>query len=183
MPSACAKTLADLKLEYLDLYLIHWPVATNCTGAELTPSVEETWGAMEALQSEGKVRSIGVSNWSAKKLAAMRAHAKVFPAVNQVELHPVTVALSVWSKVLEERDVIFWIDNEAARFGLIKGTSPVPESRTMIEDSWDMLTLGAIFAWFARVPSSGNPADAPSRLVIDELISEGFVQVSPILVW
>jgi len=88
VPSACAKTLADLKLEYLDLYLIHWPVATNCTGAELTPSVEETWGAMEALQSEGKVRSIGVSNWSAKKLAAMRAHAKVFPAVNQVELHP-----------------------------------------------------------------------------------------------
>jgi len=43
---------------------------------------------MEALHAAGKARSIGVSNWSAKKLAAMLAHARVFPAVNQVELHP-----------------------------------------------------------------------------------------------
>ena len=80
VPKACERTLADLKLSYLDLYLIHWPVATNCTGDVLAPTTEETWAAMEALREAGKARSIGVSNWSAKKLRAMRAHAAIFPA-------------------------------------------------------------------------------------------------------
>ncbi|KAL1522888.1 hypothetical protein AB1Y20_017853 [Prymnesium parvum] len=88
VPAACERTLAELKLEYLDLYLIHWPVASKCKGPVLSPSTEETWAAMEALRAAGKARSIGVSNFSAKKLAAMQAHAKVFPAVNQVEMHP-----------------------------------------------------------------------------------------------
>jgi alcohol dehydrogenase (NADP+) len=88
VPQACDKSLKDLQIEYLDLYLIHWPVATNCTGEKLSPSTEETWGAMEALKAAGKAKSIGVSNWSARKLRNMKAHAKVFPAVNQVELHP-----------------------------------------------------------------------------------------------
>lgn len=89
VPRACSTTLNDLKLDYLDLYLIHWPVVTDCTGDELTPTIEETWRAMEELQASGKARSIGVSNWSAKKLSAMGKYAKIFPSVNQVELHPV----------------------------------------------------------------------------------------------
>ena len=86
--AACEKTLTDLQLDYLDLYLIHWPVATNSSGPTLSPSTAETWTAMEALCRAGKAKSIGVSNFSAKKLQAMKEHASVFPAVNQVELHP-----------------------------------------------------------------------------------------------
>lgn len=89
VPAACARTLADLGIDYLDLYLIHWPVATGNEGDALSPTIEETWTAMEALVKSGKVRSVGVSNFSARKLAAMKSHADIFPAVNQVELHPV----------------------------------------------------------------------------------------------
>lgn len=81
------ETLSQLKLDHLDLYLIHWPV-TGKTGDELTPSIEETWKEMERMVELGLVKSIGVSNFSIKKLSAMKSFAKIFPAVNQVEMHP-----------------------------------------------------------------------------------------------
>lgn len=84
---AIAQTLADLRLSYLDLYLIHWPV-TGVAGPTLQPTIEETWKAMEKLVESGQCRAIGVSNFSAKKIEAMLSYAKVVPAVNQVELHP-----------------------------------------------------------------------------------------------
>jgi alcohol dehydrogenase (NADP+) len=80
-------TLSQLGLDYLDLFLIHWPV-TYVAGETLTPSTEETWREMEKLVEKGLVKTIGVSNFSAKKLEAMKSHAKIFPAVNQVEAHP-----------------------------------------------------------------------------------------------
>jgi len=76
-----------LKLEYLDLYLIHWPVTGN-TGDEVKPSLEETWRAMESLVKEGLVRSIGTSNFSAKKLQEIVGYAEIQPSVCQVEVHP-----------------------------------------------------------------------------------------------
>ncbi len=83
----CRESLSNLQLDYLDLFLIHWP--HTFTEAEvLTPSIQETWLAMEALVAKGLVRSIGVSNFSGKRLRAMKAYATIFPAVNQVELHP-----------------------------------------------------------------------------------------------
>jgi alcohol dehydrogenase (NADP+) len=81
------ETLAQLQLDYLDLYLIHWPV-THIKADTLTPSTEETWRAMERIHKIGLARSIGVSNFSSKKLRDMKRYATVFPAVNQVELHP-----------------------------------------------------------------------------------------------
>ena len=74
-------SLERLGLDYLDLYLIHWP----------NPSVDryaEAWRALVALQEEGLVRSIGVSNFTEAHLERVIAETGVTPAVNQVELHP-----------------------------------------------------------------------------------------------
>ena len=101
-------------------------------------------------------------------------------AINQVELHPVSVAINTWQTLLSGRDVVFWIDNESARHGIIRGTSPVPDSSEIIEHIWQKRSDSEVFPWFARVPSAGNPADDPSRMVIDKLVAEGWPRVKPI---
>ncbi|TVU36521.1 hypothetical protein EJB05_18458, partial [Eragrostis curvula] len=85
-------TLTDLQLDYLDLYLIHWPFQLK-KGSEVSPEnfvhpdIPKTWQAMEHLYDSGKARAIGVSNFSSKKLADLLAVARVPPAVDQVECH------------------------------------------------------------------------------------------------
>lgn len=87
-------TLQDLQIEYLDLYLIHWPVSmkkgsTGFKPENLTqPDIPSTWRAMEELYDSGKARAIGVSNFSGKKLGDLLEIARIPPAVNQVECHP-----------------------------------------------------------------------------------------------
>eukprot|EP00891_Asterochloris_glomerata_P005337 jgi/Astpho2/5337/Aster-05888 len=83
---ACRQTLKDLQLEYLDLYLIHWPVTAG--DKMMDPPIQDTWEAMEKLVDEGLVKSIGVSNFSCKKLGDLLKVARIKPAVDQVELHP-----------------------------------------------------------------------------------------------
>ncbi|EES19639.1 hypothetical protein BDA96_09G169100 [Sorghum bicolor] len=88
-------TLQDLQLDYLDLYLIHGPIrikkGTSITSPEnfIPTDIPTTWAAMEKLYESGKARAIGVSNFSCKKLDDLFAVARVPPAVNQVECHPV----------------------------------------------------------------------------------------------
>ncbi|KAG8085811.1 hypothetical protein GUJ93_ZPchr0010g8300 [Zizania palustris] len=94
VPEAINTTLEDLELDYLDLYLVHGPVrakkGTNLSVENyLRPDIPATWQAMEKLYDSGKVRAIGVSNFSCKKLEDLLAVARVPPAVNQVECHPV----------------------------------------------------------------------------------------------
>ena len=72
-------SMEKLGLEYLDLYLIHWPVAGK---------YKETWKALEKLYKDGKVRAIGVSNFHVHHLKDLMADAEIKPMVNQVEYHP-----------------------------------------------------------------------------------------------
>jgi diketogulonate reductase-like aldo/keto reductase len=79
--TAFEKSLERLGLDYIDLYLIHWPVPA-------ADKYLDTWRAFEKLYSEGKVRAIGVSNFTATHLERLLSESTVVPAVNQIELHP-----------------------------------------------------------------------------------------------
>ncbi|WP_179349804.1 aldo/keto reductase [Winogradskyella pacifica] len=81
------KSLKKLGLDYIDLYLIHWPAnAKNYDNWQKANA--DAWRAMEELQAEGKIKSIGVSNFFEEHLEALFKTAKVKPAVNQIEFHP-----------------------------------------------------------------------------------------------
>jgi len=106
--AACRKSLEDLGLEYLDLYLIHFPISLKFVPFDkryppewlYDPSaedkkmefanvpVQETWRAMEQLVEKGLVKSIGVSNWNCQGLRDLFSYAKIKPSVLQIEVHP-----------------------------------------------------------------------------------------------
>lgn len=85
------RSLKALDIEYIDLYLMHWPQGVM-DGKHLQPedhpTYHETWAAMVELLHTGKVRALGVSNFGVPLLESLLKTTKVVPAVNQVELHP-----------------------------------------------------------------------------------------------
>ncbi|ORY73388.1 NADP-dependent oxidoreductase domain-containing protein [Protomyces lactucae-debilis] len=101
---AVQESLAKLGVDYLDLYLMHWPVAFEYQGNDkpaprneagktavdkaLTDDPSPTWRAMEELVESGLVRNIGISNFCPSRIEQLLKSAKITPAVNQVELHP-----------------------------------------------------------------------------------------------
>lgn len=95
-------SLRRLRVDYVDLYLIHYPV----------PERRQSWSALEALRAKGKSRSIGVSNFTIRHLTDLLADTEMVPAVNQVELHP----------YLYQRDLV---DFCAARGIVIEAYSPL----------------------------------------------------------
>jgi alcohol dehydrogenase (NADP+) len=97
---SCKKSLKDLKLDYLDLYLVHWPFPNfhppHCDVTSRSPNAKpyihenymKTWRQMEQLVKEGLVKNIGTSNMTIPKLKLLLQDAKIKPACNEMELHP-----------------------------------------------------------------------------------------------
>jgi diketogulonate reductase-like aldo/keto reductase len=98
--ASCEKTLADLRLSYLDLYLIHWPFPNHhppgcdvmARNPNAVPYIHETymrtWRKMEELVDRGLVRHIGTSNMTVPKIKLLLRDARIRPVVNEMELHP-----------------------------------------------------------------------------------------------
>ncbi|KAL4875211.1 hypothetical protein BJY04DRAFT_232862 [Aspergillus karnatakaensis] len=100
VPSALAKSLSDLNLTYIDLYLMHWPITLDPSPSDENYGKEDrtvhakdwdfrdTWREMEKLLATGKVKAIGVANFSTVNLKKLLDSATVVPAVNQTEIQP-----------------------------------------------------------------------------------------------
>lgn len=143
--AAYETSLGKLGLDYLDLYLIHWPVKGKFT---------ETWRAMERLYADDRVRAIGVSNFHVHHLQELLAGAKTVPAVDQVEFHPLLsqvelrrfckeqgIQLEAWSPLMQGNLDLPLLAELAAKYGkspaqivlrwdLQRGVVTIPKSIT-----------------------------------------------------
>ena len=113
-------TLKDLGTDYLDLYLIHWPVVKGHK-TDWKEDNLDTWRAFEKLYEEGKLKAIGVSNFSREHLENLLENAKIKPMVNQVLIHP---------GVLLEEDMAFCRENGI----FLEGYSPLSPIHTLGEE-------------------------------------------------
>jgi methylglyoxal/glyoxal reductase len=106
---ACEESLRTLKMDYIDLYLVHWPV-TGLRG--------KTWEAFVKLYEQGKCRAIGVSNYTIRHLNELLDNTPIVPMVNQIEIHP----------FLYRKDLI---DYCKARNIAVEAYSPLSKARRM----------------------------------------------------
>jgi diketogulonate reductase-like aldo/keto reductase len=141
--AACKQTLANLQLEYLDLYLMHWGVAFQ-HGGDLEPikdgkvvmtnvSIKDTWQAMENLVSAGLVKSIGVANFTKSMLDSLLSYAKIKPAVNQVEMHPYLLQVELL-KYCQQKDIVVTAYSPLGRQGVATVTGPRLFEDTIIKE-------------------------------------------------
>jgi len=164
--AAFEKSLTDLQLDYLDLYLIHWPA--NETQFENWAQINaDTWKAFEHLYQQGKVRAIGVSNFPEAYLTKLLETASVTPAVNQIEFHP---------GYLQEDTVNLCQSNHI----LVQAWSPLGSGRILQNETLVALakekntSVGQLCIKFALsqgilpLPKSTNPENIKRNLAIDD---------------
>ena len=142
------RTLGDLGFEYVDLFLIHWPLPTLYDGDFVS-----TWKAMIEFQRDGRARSIGVSNFEPHHLDRLLDETEVVPAVNQIEVHPYLTQDRV-----REYDTAHGIATEA--------WSPIAQGQVLGDptiERWPAKSAGPRRRWCCGGTSSGVTSCSPSR--------------------
>jgi 2,5-diketo-D-gluconate reductase A len=148
------RTLSELGFEYVDLFLIHWPLPTLYDGDFVS-----TWKTLQEFQQQGRARSIGVSNFQVAHLQRLQDEADVRPAVNQIELHP------------------YLLNEQVRAFGEERGIhteawSPIAQGRvlddpaiTSIADRLDRTPAQVVLRWHLERGSIVFPkSTTPSRI-------------------
>ncbi|RYP42334.1 hypothetical protein DL767_000256 [Monosporascus sp. MG133] len=192
-------SLKHLGLDYVDLFLVHWPIAAEkddkympkigpdgkyVIKKELTENPEPTWRAMEKLLESGKTRAIGVSNWTIPGLKKLMSFAKVKPQVNQIEIHPF---------LPNEELVRFCLDNDILpeAYSPLGSQDQVPTTgekvrtnKTLNEvaDKSGHTLAQVLLAWglrrgYAVLPKSSTPSRIESNFQVPDLSDEDFEAV------
>ncbi|MDX9920531.1 MAG: aldo/keto reductase [Paludibacter sp.] len=169
---AIRKTLADLQLDYLDLYLIHWPLvfrqghdqarsADDLLSTDEVP-LADTWKAMEEIKRKGLTRHIGVSNFSIKKLDELSKQSETKPEVNQVEIHPFFTQEKML-RYCRENDIIVTAYSPLGSRHLIKTNESITQQQIIIRlaEKYNCTPAQIILAWgmargYAVIPKSVN---------------------------
>ena len=142
-------SLQKLNLDAVDLYLIHWPA--NAKNFENWQEINaETWRAMEDLQKEGKIKSIGVSNFWVEHVEALMKTAKVKPAINQIEFHP-----GYWQQEVTE----------------------FCQKHGIVVEAWSPLARGKVFENEALKKIAENHGKSVSQISLRWIVQHGVVPI------
>ena len=136
-------TLSELGFDHVDLFLIHWPLPTLYGGDYVS-----TWKALEEFKSDGRARSIGVSNFQVDHLKRLEAEADVVPAVNQIELHP------------------YFLNDEVRRYG---------EEQGIATEAWSPIAQGDVLDDEAIEEVAANVDRTPSQVVLRWHLQRGSI--------
>jgi 2,5-diketo-D-gluconate reductase A len=141
---AFEESLRKLDCSYLDLYLIHWPLP-------MEGRFPEAWKALEKLYADGKIRAIGVSNFTPQHLEELKKTADIVPAVNQIELHPLL-------QQKESRDYC--------------------EAHGIAIESWSpLMKAGEAFEIPTIVETAQNHGKTPAQIILRWHVQNGFIVI------
>lgn len=195
-------SLSKLGMDYVDLFLVHWPIAAERTEdynpkigedgkyvilKDLTENPEPTWRAMEELNDAGKVRAIGVSNWTIDGLKKLMSFAKIMPAVNQIEIHPflpneALVKFCLENGVLPEAYSPLGSQDQVPNTG-----EKVRTNKTLNEvaDRSGHTLAQVLLAWglrrgYAVLPKSSTPSRIESNFQVPQLSDADFEAVNSV---
>ena len=139
----------------------------SCEPDEKSPTkITAGYGAVLFDPTDGTFQSFG-GNLPNEILEILSEDGTKRQVVGQSELFPCVAARDVWGRKLQGRLVMCYIDNEAAKYALIKGTSPTYMSAWLVQQFWEKEAQLETFSWFERVPSAANCADEPSRGILE----------------
>lgn len=195
-------SLQKLKMDYIDLFLVHWPIAAESDSnhmpaigsdgkyiikQDLTENPEPTWRAMEELQRSGKARAIGVSNWTIGGLKKLLSYAEIKPVLNQIEIHPFLPNTEL-VKFCQEHDIM------PAAYSPLGSQNQVPSTGEQVRTNPTLNEVAkrsghdlaqVLLAWglqrgYVVLPKSSTPKRIESNWQIPELSKEDFDAVNAV---
>ncbi|GAM41625.1 hypothetical protein TCE0_042f14882 [Talaromyces pinophilus] len=195
-------SLKKLKTSYVDLFLVHWPIASEKDGQEkpkigpdgkyvilhdLTENPEPTWRAMEKIYEDKKARAIGVSNWTIAGLEKLKSFAKIQPHVNQIEIHP-------FLPNNELVNYLFKNDILPQAYSPLGSQNQVPSTGEKVNENATLKNIAerrgftlaqVLIAWGIRrgyvvLPKSSTPSRIESNFKSVELTDEDFADVNAV---